>query len=53
LLWVEGLKKGGRPNLVDHWPDVESMALNKKKMDWYKDWIVTAREKFYIQITTN
>jgi peptidyl-prolyl cis-trans isomerase SurA len=53
LLWVEGLKKGGRPNLTDHWPEIESMALNKKKMDWYQGWISGAREKFHIQISEN
>jgi len=53
LLWVEGVKKGGRPNLRDHWADIESMALNKKKMDWYQDWISEARTKFYVEITTN
>jgi len=52
LLWVGGLKKGGRPNLQDHWAEVESMALNKKKMDWYQGWISGAREKFHIQITS-
>jgi peptidyl-prolyl cis-trans isomerase SurA len=52
LLWVGGLKKGGRPNLQDHWAEVESMALNKKKMDWYQEWISSAREKFHIQITS-
>ena len=53
LLWVEGVKKGGRPNLGDHWSDIESMALNKKKMDWYQDWISEARKRFYVEITTN
>jgi len=52
LLWVGGLKKGGRPNLQDHWAEVESMALNKKKMDWYRGWISGARKKFHIQITS-
>jgi len=52
LLWVGGLKKGGRPNLQDHWAEVESMALNKKKMDWYQGWISNARKKFHIQITS-
>ena len=52
LLWVGGLKKGGRPNLQDHWAEVASMALNKKKMDWYQGWISGAREKFHIQITS-
>ena len=53
LLWVSGLKKGGRPNLQDHWTDVESMALNKKKMDWYQVWISDARKNFHIQITSS
>jgi len=52
LLWVGGLKKGGRPNLQDHWAEVESMALNKKKMDWYQGWISGARKNFHIQITS-
>lgn len=52
LLWIEGIKRGGRLNLGDHWVDIENIALNKKKMDWYKNWISTAREKFYIKITT-
>ena len=50
LLWIEGVKTGGRPNLKDHWPDIEAMALNKKKMDWYEDWITSAREKLYVEI---
>ena len=50
LLWVEGIKQGGRPNLKNHWPEIEAMALNKKKMDWYEDWIVSAREKFYVKV---
>ena len=53
LLWVDGLKKGGRPNLQDHWAEVESMALNKKKMDWYQGWISGARKNFHIQITSS
>ena len=31
LIWVENFKKGGRPNLEDHWVDIEMMSLNKKK----------------------
>ena len=50
LLWIDGLKRGGRPNLTDHWPEIESMALNKKKMDWYQKWIIKARGKFHTQI---
>ena len=50
LLWLEGLKKGGRPNTIDHWTEIESLALNKKKMDWYNKWIKEARKMFYIEI---
>jgi len=50
LLWVDDIKKGGRPNLTDHWSDVESMALNKKKMEWYQGWIEKARDKFFIKV---
>ena len=50
LLWIEGIKKGGRPNIVDDWPEIELMALNKKKMDWYDSWIKESRELFFIEI---
>ena len=50
LLWLEGVKKGGKPNITDHWSEIESLALNKKKMDWYTNWIKEARDKFYIEI---
>jgi len=50
LLWFEGVKRGGRPNTENHWPEIESMALNKKKMDWYQNWISDARKLFYIKI---
>ena len=50
LLWLEDAKEGGYPNLEKHWVDIEAMALNKKKMDWYQVFIKDAREKFYISI---
>ena len=50
LIWVEDLKKGGRPNLEDHWYDIENMSLNKKKMDWYQNWLKESRESIYIDI---
>ena len=50
LLWLEGVKKGGKPNITDHWSEIESLALNKKKMAWYTNWIKEARDKFYIEI---
>ena len=50
LLWLEDAKEGGYPNLEKNWIDIEMMALNKKKMDWYQGFIQNAREKFYISI---
>ena len=50
LLWFEGIKKGGRPNTNDHWPEIEDMALNKKKMDWYQKWLEQSRKNIFIEI---
>ena len=50
LLWMENIKKGGRPDPKNNWPQLEEMALNKKKMDWYRNWIEKARNKFFIKI---
>ena len=50
LIWVEDFKKGGKPNLQDHWYDIENMSLNKKKMDWYQDWLKKSRKNIFIEI---
>ena len=50
LLWVENVKEGGVLNLKDHYPKVEELALNYKKMQWYDNWIKKAQEDFYIEI---
>jgi peptidyl-prolyl cis-trans isomerase SurA len=50
LFWLEGVKPGGKPNLKDHWPEIEAMALNQKRMEWYSKWISDARERIFIQI---
>ncbi len=50
LLWLEDAKEGGYPSLEKHWVDIEAMALNKKKIDWYQVFIQDARKKFYISI---
>ena len=50
LLWLEGIKKGGRPNTTDHWVEIESLALNKKKMDWYQEWLENSRKDIFIEI---
>ncbi len=50
LIWIEDFKKGGRPNLQDHWFDIENMSLNKKKMDWYQEWLKKSRKDIYIEV---
>ena len=50
LVWVSGVRPGGKPNLLDHWPEVESMALNQKKLIWFKDWLKQAKSLLFISI---
>ena len=50
LLWMEDIKEGGFPTLEENWLDIEAMALNKKKMDWYRDFISEARKDYYIAV---
>jgi len=37
------------PNLDKNWLDLEQMALNQKKSDWYSNWIEEIKLKFYIK----
>ncbi|MBT4250685.1 hypothetical protein HOD84_10120, partial [bacterium] len=50
LLWLERIKEGGKPKIEDHWPKIEMMALNNKKMNWYNTWIEKAKKDKYIKI---
>ena len=50
LLWVDYIKEGGFINLNNNWQDIESLALNKKKADWYQDWINKIKLQFYRSI---
>lgn len=50
LLWMESLKPGGKPNLKDHWTQIEMMALNHKKMTYYENWLKKSRDKFFIRV---
>lgn len=50
LLWVEAVKPGGEPSLEKHWSQIESIALNKKKSDQFKNWVISSRENFFIHI---
>ena len=50
LLWLERIKPGGKPNLDSHWPKIEMMALNNKKMGWYENWLKEIKHRFYVKI---
>ena len=50
LFWVDSFRQGGRPDMGVHWPEIENMALNHKRAAWYNNWILEARERFFIQI---
>ena len=50
LLWLEKIRVGGQPNLENHWPKIEELALNNKKMVWYNNWIKKEKNKFYVEI---
>ncbi len=49
LIWVDEVKEGGPPNLNSNWLELEKMALNKKKSDWYNNWIKEIKSNFYIK----
>ena len=51
LLWLEKIKTGGRANIKDHWPKIEEMALNNKKMNWYNAWIKKVKKEKFIKIS--
>ena len=50
LLWLERIKPGGKPSLDSHWPKIEMMALNNKKMGWYENWLKEIKHRFYVKI---
>lgn len=50
LLWVEAINEGGFPTLKNNWLKIEAMALNKKKADWYQNFVSEARKDYYISL---
>ena len=49
LIWVDEIQEGGPPTLETNWLELEEMALNKKKSDWYQAWIKKIKSQFYIR----
>ena len=50
LLWVEAVKPGGRPSLETHWVEIEEIALNHKRMEYFQEWVEAARTNIFIDI---
>jgi len=50
LLWLEDVRPGGRASLALHWTEIEEIALNHKRMMFFKEWVTEARNNFYIGI---
>lgn len=49
LLWIDEIEEGGLPTIEKDWIKLEQLALNKKKSDWYSDWIEKIKTKVYIK----
>jgi peptidyl-prolyl cis-trans isomerase SurA len=49
IVWVDEKVEGGPASLDKNWLDLEQMALNQKKSDWYSNWIKEIKNKFYIK----
>ena len=50
LLWLEEVRPGGKPSLDLHWTEIEEIALNHKRMMFFKDLVSEARDKFFVNI---
>ena len=49
LLWIDEIEEGGLPTIEKNWIELEQLALNKKKSDWYSNWIEKIKTKVYIK----
>ena len=49
IIWVDNKIDGGPASLDKNWLDLEQMALNQKKSDWYSNWIEEIKNKFFIK----
>ena len=50
LVWIEAVRPGGKASLANHWSEIETIALNKKKTEWFKSWVDEARQAVFIHI---
>jgi peptidyl-prolyl cis-trans isomerase SurA len=50
LLWLEEVRLGGQASLALHWTEIEEIALNHKRMLFFKEWVAEARKNLYINI---
>ena len=53
LLWISDIRPGGKPNLFDHWSEIEAQALNHKKAFWFQDWLKQAKSVLFLSVYSN
>ncbi|MFQ6615321.1 MAG: peptidylprolyl isomerase [Fidelibacterota bacterium] len=49
LLFVHEIKPGGVPTLATHWPELEAIALERKKADLFRQWFDQAGSTVFIR----
>jgi len=49
ILWVDSKSEGGIITIEKNWTQLEEFALNKKKSEWYNEWINDIKNNFYIK----
>ncbi len=50
LIMINNIRPGGEPSLGDHWTEIESLALGKKKSDFFSSWLSKKSSSIYIKV---
>ncbi|MFQ6675090.1 MAG: peptidylprolyl isomerase [Fidelibacterota bacterium] len=49
ILFVHEIKPGGLPTLATHWPELESLALERKKVRHFRRWLDEATRTVFVR----
>ena len=50
LLMINNVRPGGVPSLGVHWAEIESLALGKKKSDFFSSWLSKKSSSIYVRV---
>jgi peptidyl-prolyl cis-trans isomerase SurA len=50
LIMINNIRPGGEPSLGVHWAEIESLALGKKKSDFFSSWLSKKSSSVYIKV---